>query len=334
MEIGIRIRLSKRKEKAMRNIFKKMRHILDERIASKMRCKLLILFVVAALAAFLCSPAVGSASILKTGDSFAVLGAATVTNTVTGATTLTGNLGVYPGSAITGLGTITINGVNGLSSPDVHFTDGVAQQAWSDFSNAYDKLAAMTFLAANDFTGAPTLGGRTLTSGVYHFGDAADLTGTLTLDAQGNNNAFWVFQIGKALTTASSSIVQVIHLGSNGGIDDGVFWQVGSSATLGSSTTFEGNILADQSITLNTSAKDENGRLYARVGQVALDNNTISNICPNGGPGFNGGLGYDTNGNIVAIGPSPGPSPAPEPATMLLLGLGLIGLAGVRRKIH
>ena len=107
------------------------------------------------------------------------------------------------------------------------------------------------------------LGGLTLVSGVYHFDSAAQLTGTLQLDAQGNNNAFWVFQIGSALTTASGSSVSVINFGSNGGADDGVFWQVGSSATIGTSTAFEGNILALATISLNTTATILNGRALA-----------------------------------------------------------------------
>ncbi|MEN6405857.1 MAG: ice-binding family protein, partial [Thermoguttaceae bacterium] len=130
------------------------------------------------------------------------------------------------------------------------------------------------------------------------------LTGTLTLDAQGSNNAFWVFQIGSALTTASGSSVVVINFGSNGGSDDGVFWQVGSSATLGTSTSFEGNILALASITLNTTATILNGRALAQTGAVTMDTNVISNVCPvggpgNGGPGYSGGLKYDTSGHIV-----------------------------------
>ena len=100
--------------------------------------------------------------------------------------------------------------------------------------------------------------------GVYHFDTSAQLTGTLQLNAQGNNNAFWVFQIGSALTTASSSSVQVINAGSKAA-DDGVFWQVGSSATLGTGTAFVGNILALASITLDTTATILNGRALAQL---------------------------------------------------------------------
>ena len=190
---------------------------------------------------------------------------------------------------------------------------------------------------------SPQLGGATLTSGVYAFSGAPAavlLTGALTLDAQGNNNAFWVFQIPFGLTTSVGSSVNVINFGSNGGNDDGLFWVVGSSASIFGSTSFEGNILAGTSITLGNSATILNGRALAQTGQVTMDTNTISIVCPpggpgNGGPGYSGGLEYDTAGNIVPIGSSPGPSPVPEPSTMLLLGCGLVGLVafGKRSKI-
>jgi type VI secretion system secreted protein VgrG len=147
------------------------------------------------------------------------------------------------------------------------------------------------------------------------------LNNTLYLTANGVNNAFWIFQIGTTLTTASASSVQVIDLGSNNGADDGLFWQVGTSATLGTTTAFEGNILADASITLNTGATIANGRAIALTGAVTMDANTISNLCPPGTPGY-GGYGYGGS-----------PAPVPVPATMLLLGPGLVGLAAVRRRL-
>ncbi len=155
------------------------------------------------------------------------------------------------------------------------------------------------------------------------------LTGTLTLDAQHNNNAFWVFQIGSELTTATNSSVDVINLGSNDGIDDGLFWQVGSSATLGTGTAFEGNIVALASITLNTGATIPNGRALARNGAVTLDDNLIRIVCPNGGPGYSGGLSYDADGTTIV----PASPAVPVPGALLLVGSGLMSLFACGRRL-
>ena len=184
----------------------------------------------------------------------------------------------------------------------VHTADAVAQQAQADNSTAFNGLAAMP---VNTNLSGQDLGGLTLAPGVYHFDSSAQLTGTLDLNAEGNNNAFWVFQIGSTLTTASGSSVVVTNFGSNGGSDDGLFWQVGSSATLGTTTSFEGNILAQASVTLDTAATILNGRALALTGAVTMDTNVISNVCPvggpgNGGPGYSGGLEF-SGGTIVPV---------------------------------
>jgi len=269
--------------------------------------------VLSAVLAFAGLQAQAEASILGSAESFAVLGSSTVTNT--GPTTITGNLGVSPGSAVTGFPPGIVGGGS------IYGPGGVSDPAQTDLTTAYNGLAGMS--VSSNLTGQ-NLGGKTLTSGVYKFDVAAQLTGTLTLDAEGKNNAYWVFQIGSTLTTDSNSLVNVINLGLNDGNDDGVFWQVGSSATLGTGTTFEGNILALASITLNTGATIPNGRALARNGAVTLDTNVISIVCPNGGPGYSGGLKYDTDGTTVV--------PIPEPGTFLLLVSGLVSLFASRKR--
>jgi hypothetical protein len=195
---------------------------------------------------------------LGTADSFAVLGGATVTNT--GLSVINGDLGLAPGSAVTGFPPGTVNGT-------IHVADAVAGQAKTDLVTAYDdaagRLPALAIPA--------DLGGLTLTAGVYKRASSLGLTGAVTLDAQNNPNAVFVFQAGSTLTTASASRVNLI----NGAQACNVYWQVGSSATLGTTTNFSGVILAMDSITMNNGVVLL-GRAFARNAAVTLINDNIS----------------------------------------------------------
>lgn len=241
---------------------------------------------------------------LRTANSFAVLAGSTVTNT--GPTTIIGNLGDAPGTTITGLLAVVATGGT------IHASDAVAFQAQSDLATAYDFAAG----EASDFNLTGTdLGGLTLTPGVYTFASSAQLTGKLTLDGQGDPNAVFLFQIGSTLTTAGgSSVVSV-----NGGTGDSVFFQVGSSATLGANTAFEGNILALTSITLNTGSTIGCGRALAHNGAVTLDTNTVSIDTASCETATMNGAGGTTGGG--------GGTAVPEPASLAGLAVGLFGLS-------
>jgi hypothetical protein len=211
----------------------------------------LALLVSAVLAA---QPPVG----LGTDGSFAVLAGQAVTNT--GSSTVNGNLGVSPGSAVTGFPPGTLNGT-------LYAADATAAQAELDLTTAYNDAAGRI-----PATAVPAdLGGLTLTAGVYKNASSLGLTGPLTLNAQGNPNAVFIFQAGSTLITASGSSVNLI----NGAQPCNVYWQVGSSATLGTTTTFAGNILALTSISLDNGVTLD-GRALARNGAVTLIDDTIT----------------------------------------------------------
>jgi Ice-binding-like len=191
---------------------------------------------------------------------FAVLAGSTVTNT--GSSVITGDVGVSPGSAVTGFPPGIVN-----APGTIYAADTTAANAQSDLTTAYNDAVAATPVTA-DLSGQD-LGGKTLTPGVYHFSSSAQLTGILTLN--GGPSDVWVFQIGSTLTTASNSEVVI-----GNAQPCNVIWQVGSSATLGTDTAFVGTILAHDSITANTGVTVE-GRLLALTAAVTLDTNTVNN---------------------------------------------------------
>ncbi len=211
--------------------------------------------VAAVIVSGVCGQAAAETVVWGAAGSFAVLGSSTVTST--GSTTIDGDLGVSPGTAITGFPPGTV--VNGT----IHSGGAIALQAQSDAATVYGILEQLA--VTQDLTGQG-LGGLTLTAGVYSFSAEAQLAGTLTLDGPGQ----FVFQIGSTLTTASAASIEVI----NGANAANIFFLVGSSATLGTDTVFQGNIIAIMSDTLNTGASVE-GRVIALNGAVTLDNNNI-----------------------------------------------------------
>jgi hypothetical protein len=200
-----------------------------------------------------------SAPPLGSAQSFAVLGASTVTNA--GPTVITGDLGVSPGTAITGFPPGTVTGGT------IHAGDATATAAQAAAHTAYANLVAQP--CGSNLTGktlGTSPGAVTLSPGVYCFDSSAQLTGALTLNGSGT----YVFKMGTTLTTASKSSV-VLAKGATAG---NVFWQVGSSATLGTNTVFVGSILANISDTVTTGAS-VTGRVFALTGAVTLSENRI-----------------------------------------------------------
>jgi len=222
---------------------------------------------------------------LGSAAGFAILAGSGIT--ITGPTTVTGDIGSYTTATITGTGTLTLNGVN-------HGGDSVTQSAKEALLSAYNDAGGRAYDLI--YAAGADLVGQTLGAGVYRSDSSLALSGTLTFDAQGDSDALFIIQTGSTLITSASSQVLLI----NGAQAANVIWQIGSSATLATDSYFVGNILAHDSITLNTGAQVD-GQLLALLGAVTLDSNMIT---------------------------------VPECGAMQLLGLGLVTLATLHRRRH
>jgi hypothetical protein len=274
---------------------------------------------------------------LGTAAPFAVLAGTAVTSS--GGTTITGDLGISPGTAaaVTGFPPGTVSGTTQAANP-------VAVQAKTDLAAAYAVAAGLPVTATHG-----TLGGLTLVGGVYNTGGVVlDLTGTVTLDGQNDPSSVWVFQATSSLTTASASRVALI----NGANPCNVFWQVTSSATLGSGSTFVGTIMALTSITMANGVTVD-GRALARNGDVTLINDTINNTCsavsgPTPTPGASITATTGATGTSAASSATPPPTstigdgsssrstPLPLFGMVLLAlaGFGLVAVATRRRSTY
>ncbi len=273
--------------------------------------------------------------------SFTVLGASTVTNVAT--SVIVGNVGDWSSggaNAITGF--LSAPGV-AVSDPQVtggqvHSGTALAQSGQAQLTTAITNLGSLgpgTLLSAD-------LVGLSLLPGVYTVpAGTTNLSGALTLDGQGNANAAWIFQMTSTLITSPNSVVNLINTGAGAG----VFWNVGSSATLDSNTTFIGNILALSSISMNATATNDCGRALASTGAVALIQNSLSGNCSGAlanSSSLSGGLDVTTTAegitavNILPYAPVIGGGGnggnVPEPATWVLLALGVAGFL-LRRPI-
>jgi hypothetical protein len=248
-------------------------------------------YFAAALMATLFPLTTKAESILGSAETFAVLGGTTVTSA--GATMINGNLGVSPGTAITGSPTVLNGGIYTGSDP-------IALQAHADAITAYDFIVGQP---EGMILSGQNLGGLTLTPGVYTFAAAALLTGTLILDTQGDPNAVFQFQIGTTFITDALS--SVVTLGLGGAAAPNIFWQVGTSATIGANTALQGTILANTSISLGAGA-DIQGRALAINGAVTMDSNTVSAV-----------LGV----------------PEPNTLSIVALGLTMLGLIAFPRRL-
>lgn len=296
-----------------------------------------VVAVIMALTVMVASPvaAAGPTTVnLLTSANFAVLAATAVTNTPT--STITGDVGLSPaaGSNYAGITTSQVSGtiyaVDGSGPAGSVNNPALLTTAKNDLTAAYIDAAGRTptttFVASDN-----QLGGQTLTAGTYRFGHAstANITAAspLVLDAQGDPTAVFIFQATSDLVTASGSSVQLV----NGAQACNVFWQVGTSATLGSSSTFKGTIIALTAATVNSAATME-GRVMARNAAVTLNNNTITRpTCATTSGGSGGGTTTSTVPGLPNTGVH---TPGFNPAVLALpVGIVLVSAYLIRKKL-
>lgn len=272
----------------------------------------LLSYAVTACAALFCASTL-EASILLTAEDFALLGGTAITSSgAVGTVISNGDVGLSPGATtgITGFPPAVI--LEGA----IIATGPVTGQARLDLITVRTGLANMpsdTNLSNVD------LGGMTLFSGVYTFNAAATLNGALILDGQGQNGAYWVFQIGTSFTGSVNSSVTVINPGSNAGSDYGIFWNAGSEIIIGANNALLGNYLSGTSVTLGAQSGGS-GRILV-LAAITLDQNALNAYGGPGGNDWTGGLIYDPLGNVI-----------PEPSIAALLGLAFVGVVLIRRQ--
>ena len=250
-----------------------------------------------------------------TVGTFGVLAGSTVTSTSTAGTVVIGSLGVSPGTAITGITGIAPGGP-GIVTGTIHSGDAVAATAQSELTAAYNAVA----VTASTATWNTDLGGHTFVAGgVYTASTSLGLTGTVTLDCTSNPNGQIIFKIGSTLTTATNSNVNLLSC-----LPANIFWLVGTSASLGTYSSFSGNILAQTAITLTTGGTLQ-GRALARTAAVTLDTNTINMPTT---------LGGGTGGGPSVPGGSGLPS-TPAPSSLILVALALVcaGVYQARKRL-
>jgi type VI secretion system secreted protein VgrG len=267
-----------------------------------------------ALATLLSLPATGSAQILLSAGNFALLGGTAVSNS--GTTIINGNIGANTAGGVTGFPPGTATGT-------IYEDDTTTSQGGLDLITAANGLSAMASTATETGT---DLGGLTLLPGVYTFANAAALDGTLTLNANNEANAVWVFQIGTALTTSLNSAV-ILENAPGGGSTTGIYWDAKAAITIGAASTVLGNYLAGTSITFDGGDSALGGRLLAQAGVSISAASTLNSTGDPGGDGYDHGLMYNGSGQVVPL------ITVPEPAEFLWLApLGAMGLAFWRRR--